>query len=164
MIRHAEQKDLPYILSIYNDAIINTTAVYSYEPHTLAMREEWFAQKMADGYPVIVFEKDERAVGFATYGPFRPWPAYQYTVEHSIYIDPAYHRQGIAKELLQAIINLAKEQQYKTMVAGIDADNQGSIALHKKFGFEHTGTLQKVGYKFERWLDLAFYQLLFEEE
>lgn len=162
MIRTAKKEDIAQILAMYNDAILHTTAVYSYEPHTLEARQQWFEQKQVDGYPVIVFEKDGKAVGFATYGPFRPWPAYKYTVEHSIYVDSAYHRQGIAGTLLEGLMTLAKEQHYKTIVAGIDASNVGSIVLHEKHGFVYTGTLEKVGYKFGKWLDLAFYQLMLE--
>lgn len=96
---------------------------------------------------------------FATYGSFRDWPAYQYTIEHSIYVNPDFRRQGIASKLLLEIIDLAKKNGYKTIVAGIDGDNQGSIDLHKKLGFKYSGKIEKVGYKFDKWLDLDFYQI-----
>lgn len=159
MIRHAERQDLPAILSIYNDAIINTTAVYSYDSQTIEEREEWFERKVIAGEPILVFEQHQQVVGFATYGSFRDWPAYLYSIEHSIYVDSAYRGHGIASQLLSQLMQIAKDEGYRTMVAGIDASNEVSIHLHEKIGFIHAGTINNVGYKFNRWLDLAFYQI-----
>ena len=159
MIRQATVNDLQPILAIYNDAILNTTAVYTYNTQTLADRQLWFDQKQADGYPVFVYELDEKVVGFATFGPFRAWPAYKYSVEHSIYVDKNYRKQGIGTVLLKEVIAVANAREYMTLIAGIDAENEKSIAMHKNFGFEYSGTIKKAGYKFNRWLDLAFYQL-----
>lgn len=158
MIRNAERKDLPEILEIYNDAILNTTAVYTYNAQNLKERESWFEAKVLANEPIFVYELDGKAVGFATYGQFRNWPAYLYSIEHSIYVDKHYRGQGIASKLLSHLITDAKERNYRTIVAGIDASNDSSIQLHEKFGFTHAGTVKNVGYKFERWLDLAFYQ------
>lgn len=160
MIRMANKEDLSGILNIYNDAIKNTTAVYTYDETNLLEREQWFENKVEKGLPIIVYEIDDEVAGFATYGSFRDWPAYQYTVEHSLYVNKKFRRQGIASKLLVEIINLARSNGYKTIVAGIDGDNQGSIDLHKKMGFKYNGTIEKVGYKFDKWLNLAFYQLL----
>ena len=159
MIRIARKEDLPEILTIYNDAILHTTAVYSYKAQTLANREQWFEEKQANNFPILVYELEGRVVGFATYGPFRAWPAYKYSVEHSIYVDSNYRKNGIGRQLLTALIEDATAREYKTIIAGIDAENVGSIAIHEKFGFKHAGTMHQVGYKFNRWLDLAFYQL-----
>ncbi|EHJ08152.1 GNAT family N-acetyltransferase [Staphylococcus simiae] len=159
MIRQANKDDLPYILTIYNDAIINTTAVYTYDAQTLEERQTWFNNKTQAKEPVFVYLHNNQVVGFATYGPFRNWPAYQYTVEHSIYVDPTAKGQGIASKLLQHLIQYATNAGYRMMIAGIDASNEASINLHHKFNFDYAGTLSHVGYKFDRWLDLAFYQL-----
>jgi L-amino acid N-acyltransferase len=159
VIRIATEKDLQDILDIYNDAVLNTTAVYTYKAHTLEGRQIWYKQKMEEGYPVIVYELDNKVVGFATFGPFRPWPAYKYSIEHSIYVNPTYRRKGIATSLMKEIIAIANEREYKTLIAGIDAANEKSIAMHMNFGFEHSGTIKNAGYKFNNWLDLAFYQL-----
>ena len=159
MIRLATTDDLPTILTIYNDAIVHTTAVYGYKPHTLAQRIAWFEEKQAAGYPVFVYEVDGVVAGFATFGPFRAWPAYKYSIEHSIYVDGTFRKRGIGAQLLQKIIEEATAREYKTLIGGIDAANDKSIALHEKLGFTHSGTIQNAGYKFERWLDLAFYQL-----
>ncbi|AWI45593.1 phosphinothricin acetyltransferase [Staphylococcus nepalensis] len=160
MIRHAQQTDLQAILAIYNDAILNTIAVYTYEPVTLAEREAWFYSKLEKAEPVFVYIKNGEVVGFATYGPFRNWVAYQYTVEHSIYVAPETRHEGIASQLLTKLIDEITKNNFKTIVAGIDASNVGSIKLHQKYGFEACGNIKCVGYKFEQWLDLAFYQLI----
>ncbi|ARJ51299.1 GNAT family N-acetyltransferase [Staphylococcus lutrae] len=157
-IREATLNDLDDMMAIYNHAIVNTTAVYTYEPTTLEERRCWFEQKQRAGYPIFVYEQAGRVVGFATYGMFRDWPAYQYTIEHAIYVSPTARRQGIARALLTVLTDTAIAQGYQTMIAGIDAENEGSLKLHEKLGFKAVGTLEKVGYKFDRWLDLTFYQ------
>ncbi|MED0963730.1 N-acetyltransferase family protein [Bacillus paramycoides] len=159
MIREATKKDLTFILNIYNDAILNTTAVYAYKPVTLENRKDWYEQKQADGYPILVYELDNKVVGFATFGPFRAWPAYKYSIEHSVYVDKEYRKNGIGSSLMEELITIAKEREYMILIAGIDAENEKSIAMHKNFGFVYSGTISKAGYKFNRWLDLAFYQL-----
>ncbi|MBE5106715.1 N-acetyltransferase [Bacillus thuringiensis] len=159
MIREARKQDVTYILDIYNDAILNTTAVYTYKPVTLENRIDWFEQKKADSYPIFVYELDNKVVGFATFGPFRAWPAYKYSIEHSVYVDKEYRKNGIGSSLMEELITIAKEREYMTLIAGIDAENEKSIALHQNYGFVHAGTIKTAGYKFDRWLDLAFYQL-----
>ncbi|MED1410982.1 MULTISPECIES: GNAT family N-acetyltransferase [Bacillus] len=159
MIREATKKDLTSILDIYNDAILYTTAVYAYKPVTLKNRIDWYEQKKAEGYPILVYELDNKVVGFATFGPFRAWPAYKYSVEHSIYVDKEYRKNGIGTSLMKELITNAQEREYMTLIAGIDAENEKSIDMHKKFGFVHSGIINKVGFKFDKWLDLAFYQL-----
>ena len=101
-----------------------------------------------------------RSVGVASYGSFRAWPAYKYSVEHSVYVHKDHRGKGIGIALMQRLIAAAIEQQYHVMVGGIDVSNAGSIALHEKLGFVHAGTIKQAGFKFGRWLDLAFYQLI----
>lgn len=159
MIREATQKDLMNILDIYNDAILNTTAVYAYKPQTLESRQIWYEQKRVEGFPILVCEQDNKVVGFATFGHFRAWPAYKYSIEHSVYVDKEYRKKGIGTSLMKELIANAKESEYMTLIAGIDEANEESIAMHKNFGFVHSGTIRKVGFKFNKWLNLAFYQL-----
>ena len=149
------------ILEILNDAILNSTALYDYQARTSENMTAWFKAK-ADGRFPVLGAVDERGelLGFASYGTFRPWPAYKYSVEHSVYVHASRRGHGVGLALLRALIARALEQQYHVMVGGIDRDNRASIALHEKLGFVHTGTLPQVGFKFGRWLDLAFYQLL----
>jgi L-amino acid N-acyltransferase len=154
--QHAEQ-----ILFIFNEAIASSTALYDYTPRPLASMVDWFADKEAHHFPVIGIENDEGVLlGFASYGAFRVRPAYKYSIEHSIYIHPAYRGQGLGKKLLLLMIEKAQAQGYHTLIGGIDAENTVSIALHQQLGFSHAGTIKQAGFKFGRWLDLAFYQLI----
>ena len=151
----------PEILTILNDAIANSTALYDYRPRTIAMMEAWFDDKAQGNYPVIGAVDDQsRLLGFASYGPFRSRPAYKYTIEHSVYVDKAFRGHGVGTLLLAAIIERARLQQYHNVIGGIDAENTVSIALHERFGFEFCGRVKQAGFKFGRWLDLDFYQLI----
>jgi L-amino acid N-acyltransferase len=149
------------ILDIFNEAILNSTALYEYKPRTMQTMEAWFAAKAAGDFPVIAAIDDDGAfLGFASYGPFRAFPAFKYSMEHSVYVDSNHRGRGVGKVLLQEIIRLAQQNQLHVLVGAIDAANAGSIALHKQLGFEHSGTIKQSGFKFGRWLDLAFYQLI----
>ncbi len=158
MIREAIEADLPQILDIYNDAILHTTAVYDYNPHTLEMRQQWFAAKMEQGFPVFVAVENDEVLGFSTIGPFRTWAGYRFTVENSVYVAEKARGRGISKLLMQPLIDAAKEKGLHVIVAGIDAANDISINLHKQFGFEEVAHFKQVGFKFDRWLDLKFLQ------
>ena len=147
------------ILAIFNEAIVNSTALYDYRPRAAESMVGWFEAKTKGRYPVIGIEDDSGTlVGFGSYGAFRAWPAYKYTVEHSIYIDSRFRGQGHGRVLLEALIAAAVEQDYHVMVGGIDASNAVSIKLHESLGFTHCGTVKQAGFKFGRWLDLALYQ------
>ena len=151
------------ILEIFNDAILNSTALFDYEPRTPEKMVTWFEAKRAGNYPVIgLVNEDNVLVGFASFGAFRPFPANKYTVEHSIYVNKNFRGEGLGRRLLELIIEAAKERELHAMIGGITADNQGSIELHKKLGFVHVGTLPEVGFKFGQWQNLAFYQLTFD--
>ncbi|HET6255137.1 MAG TPA: GNAT family N-acetyltransferase [Puia sp.] len=159
-IRPAREADLPEILEIYNHVILNTTAVYQYAPQTLEMRKAWYESKVKDGYPVFVAEDGGRVAGLSTYGPFRPWAAYKYTVENSVYVAADQRGRGIARLLMQPLIDAAGGQGYHAIIASIDATNEASLRLHRSFGFEEVAHFRQVGYKFGRWLDLKFLELL----
>ncbi len=151
------------ILDILNEAILNSTALYDYKPRTMESMSAWFSAKVAGDYPVVgVFGDDGVLMGFATYGVFRNWPAYKYSVEHSVYIHRDHRGKGLGAALMRRLIEEARRQQYHVMVGGIDADNQASISLHETLGFGYAGTIRQAGFKFGRWLDLAFYQLILE--
>lgn len=123
----------------------------------------WFQAKERVGFPVLGIESgDGTLLGFGSYGTFRAWPAYKYTVEHSVYVRQDHRGQGLGTVLVNALIIEAGRNDLHALIGGIDATNVGSIALHEKLGFRHVGTLSQVGFKFGRWLDLAFYQLLLE--
>lgn len=149
------------ILEIFNEAIVNSTALYDYKPRAPESMVGWFKAKEVSRFPVIGMVDDaNELLGFASYGTFRAWPAYKYSVEHSVYVHKNQRGQGIGEKLMKALIARAREQQLHVMVGGIDVANAGSIALHQKLGFEHAGTIRQAGFKFGHWLDLGFYQLV----
>lgn len=159
-IREATLHDLEAVLEIINHAIIHTTAVYDYQPRTLQTQQTWFEKKQTDGLPVLIAESDNKVVGFGSYGIFRPWDGYRYSAEHSIYVAHDVRGHGIGGKLMQSLIAKAKAQQFHTLIAGIDADNQVSYDFHLKYGFVEVGRFREVGHKFDRWLDLVFMQLM----
>src|SRR5436190_22556431 len=149
------------ILAIFNDAIVNSTALYDYKPRTKDMMARWFETKAKDKFPVIGLENDAgELMAFGTYGTFRAFPAYKYTVEHSVYVDGRFRGRGLGKRVLQEVIAAAQGQGYHVLVGVIDASNSVSIRLHERLGFTHSGTIRQIGYKFGSWLDVAFYQLI----
>ena len=157
-IRDAGEPDLPGLLAIYNDVIATSTAVYSYLPVTLEDRLQWWRTRVASGYPVLVATDQSAVLGFATFGDFRAWPGYRFTVEHSVHVRADRRGEGIGKELVEALFPRAAALGKHVMIAGVDAANAASIRFHERLGFEQVGHLREVGYKFDRWLDLAFLQ------
>ena len=161
-IRPATQDDLVEILRIYNHAVEHTTAVFEYRPHTIEMRREWFRAKQAASLPVLVADEAGAVRGFATYGPFRAWPAYKYSVENSVYVDPAVHRRGIGSSLVGAVLDEARARGLHVVMAGITSDNGVSLRLHERLGFKEVAHIPEVGFKFGRWLDLKLLQIVFD--
>ncbi|MES2536004.1 MAG: N-acetyltransferase family protein [Pseudomonadota bacterium] len=151
------------MLDILNEAIVNSTVLYDYLPRPPESMVSWFGAKEAGRFPVIgVEDHTGTLMGFATYGSFRAWPAYKYSVENALYIHKDHRRKGLGLMLMQRLIEAAGEQQYHSLIAGISMDNPASISLHEKLGFAHAGTIRQAGLKFGQWLDLGFYQLLLE--
>jgi L-amino acid N-acyltransferase len=151
------------ILDIFNDAIANSTALYEYKPRTMETMKAWFATKEANRFPVIGAVDDAgMLMGFASYGTFRAFPANKYTVEHSVYVQKDHRGKGVSIALMNAIVARAKAAELHTLIGGIDGANAVSIALHEKLGFAHAGTIKHAAFKFNRWLDLAFYQLILD--
>lgn len=151
------------IREIFNDAIVRSTALYDYKPRTPEMMTQWFEAKQKGNYPVIgILAEDGTLAGFGSYGTFRAWPAYKYTVEHSIYVAADYRGRGLGKRLLGEVLAQARAQNYHVLVGCIDSQNTVSIRLHQQFGFEHAGTIRQAAFKFGRWLDLTFYQIVLE--
>jgi L-amino acid N-acyltransferase YncA len=150
---------LPAIRQILNDAILNSTALYDYEPRSEETMERWFETKTSGGWPVIGVETAEgELAGFASYGPFRAFPAYKYTAEHSVYVAAPHRGLGLGRLLLEGITARAEVSGIRTLVGVIDAENTASTTLHERLGFERCGEIRHAGFKFGRWLDLVFYQ------
>jgi L-amino acid N-acyltransferase YncA len=148
------------ILDILNEAIVNSTALYDYAPRLPQAMATWFATKRAGNFPVVGAVDDAGTLlAFASWGTFRAFPAYKYTVEHSVYVHHAHRGRGLGKLLMLELIRRARLAEVHVLIGCIDATNEGSIGLHERLGFSRCGTFNQVGFKFGRWLDAAFYQL-----
>ena len=162
VVIHCRREHLESIRAIYNREILHTTALYEYEPRSAETMAAWWAAKQTAGLPVLGVESEPGVLaGFATWGPFRPFPAYLHTAEHSVYVAESQRRQGIGRRLLSAIVAEAGSRGLHVLIGGIDAANAASIALHSQLGFTHCGRVREAGFKFGRWLDLDFWQLIF---
>ena len=160
-IRPYSTEDTQAILDIINYNILNSTALYDYHPRSLTQQTTILEEKLTKDFPVIVAFADKKVVGFGYYSEFRFREAYKFTVEHSVYVANDYHGKGIGKLLMETLINLARKQKLHTMIAVIDSENQSSVEFHEKFGFKTVGIIKESGYKFDRWLDSVFMQLVF---
>ncbi len=158
VLREATEADLEAILAIHNDAIVNSLAIWQYEPVDLADRRAWMSERQAKGYPVIVAEEGGQVSGFASYGDFRFGAGYANTVEDSVYLRQDRRGRGLGKALMNALFDRARGQGKHVMVAAIGLPNDASVALHAGCGFVAAGTLREVGRKADRWLDLLFMQ------
>jgi L-amino acid N-acyltransferase len=157
-LREAREEDLPGLVAIYNDVIANSTAVYASQPVTLEERREWWQSRRAQGYPLLIARDAQAVAGFATFGDFRAWPGYRFTVEHSVHVRADGRGRGIGTQLLRALFPYAAALGKHVMVGGVDAANAAAIRFHERLGFSRVGRLREVGYKFNRWLDLVFLQ------
>jgi len=157
-LRDALEDDLPGIVAIYNDVIATSTAVYSSVPVTLEERRKWWRARVEAGYPLLVALDESGVAGFSTFGDFRSWPGYRFTVEHTVHVRADRRGSGVGTKLLEALFPRAASLGKHMMIAGVDAANTASIRFHERLGFEQAGHLREVGYKFDRWLDLVFLQ------
>jgi len=158
-IRPAAAADLPFITEIYEHAVRYGTATFELIPPDLAEMTRRFAVLTDGGFPYLVASLEGRVIGYAYAGAYRPRPAYRFTVENSVYLQPAIHRRGIGRQLLQELIAECEARGYRQMIAVIgDSANAGSIGVHTKCGFQMIGTHPDVGFKFGRWLDTVLMQ------
>jgi L-amino acid N-acyltransferase len=157
-IRDAVEADLEEITAIYNEVLTNSTAIYNDRPATREERIAWWTARREQGYPVLVAVDAGAIRGFATFGDFRSWPGYRYTVEGTIHIHSAARGRGVGSGLLETLLERARILGKHTMIAGVDSENTASLRFLERSGFERVGHLREVGYKFERFLDLIFLQ------
>ncbi len=156
IIRDANEEDLPALLEIHNEAIRTLDAIWLEHEETLVERQEWFIERRAAGFPVVVAVTNSGEIlGYGSYGTYRAREGYRATVEHSVYLFPQARGNGVGKALLNWLIGQARSDGFHAMVAVIDASNTISIELHEKFGFESTGVMREVGQKRGKWLDLV---------
>ena len=160
LIRPAQQQDLPALLAIYNHEILNGVATFDLQPRSLAERQSWFDEHNKNNHPLLVAEQNGEVLGYASLSRYAEKAAYNSTVELSVYIAPSARRQGIASQLMHAVIELAKKDNATHLIVSlITGTNQASISLHQKFGFNKVGTLHQVGYKHQQFLDVHIYEL-----
>ena len=158
-LRDATEADLPAIMDIYNDAVLNTTAIWNDNVVDLDNRKAWFKARQDRGFPVLVAISEGRVAGYASYGDWRPFEGFRHTVEHSIYVHKDGRGAGLGKLLMVGLIERATQNGIHVMIGAIEAENSASIGLHEKLGFRYVGRCSQVGTKFGRWLDLAFLEL-----
>ena len=158
-IRPAILADADDINEIYNHYVLTSTCTFHLDPVTKPEREEWL-QAHGDKYPVTVAILDGQVVGWASLSPFRTRPAYDATVESSVYVHQGHHRKGVGRLLMIDLIERARAEGFHSIIAGAEASQTGSIVLHEVLGFRHVARFQQVGFKFEQWLDTVFLQLM----
>ncbi len=164
LLRDATEADLPALLDIHNNAVRTLAAVWSAQEDSFEDRQNWFRERKAADFPIIVMEDEAGdVVAYGSYGRFRGRDGYDLTIEHSVYVAPKAQGNGIGKTILQELIEIAKRQGYHVLVGAIDGGNAASIGLHKAFGFEEVGHMPQVGKKFGRWLDLALLTLILDD-
>jgi L-amino acid N-acyltransferase YncA len=161
VIRALVDGDLDALAAIYNEVIANTTAIYRDELVSVEDRTSWAAGRQAAGFPVDVATWDDEVVGFASFGPFDPFPGYRHTVEHSVHVRADQRGRGVGRALVGRMVEAARDGGWHALVARIDAENTASLALHEGLGFERVGQLRQVGRKFDRWLDVVYLQIVF---
>jgi len=158
LIRDTIEADLPAILEIHNEAVRNSTAIWNTREVDLANRAALLAERRARNFAFLTAEIAGHCIGYASFGEFRPHEGYYLTVEHSVYVHRDARGKGAARALMLRLMDAARTSGKHLMIGGIEAENRISIALHEKLGFQETGRLPEVGFKFGRFLDLVFMQ------
>jgi len=163
IIRTATAADAQGLAEIYNHAVENTVAILNETLVDAENRASWVAQRQGDGFPVLVAEEDGLILGYASYGPWRPFHGFRETVEHSVYVRAGQRGKGLGRKLMQALIDEARANGLHMMVAAVTAGNDASIKLHESLGFQITARMPQVGQKFGDWLELIFLQLRLDD-
>ena len=160
-IRRAVREDVPAILEIYNDAVLNTTASAEYETRPLASRYEWFDEHERERFPIFVAVNEAgEVVGWSSLSRHKERYGYRFATELSIYIHPQWRRQGVGKLLMPPLIESARTMGMHALIGGITGDNEASIKLHAQFGFEKVAHFKETIYKFGQWLDVVYMEKL----
>ncbi|WP_426437493.1 N-acetyltransferase family protein [Bradyrhizobium genosp. P] len=161
-IRPATEQDVPAITAIYNEAVANSNAVWTEKQDTEAERLAWMKARQALGYPVLVAAEGSTVLGYGTFGDFRAWPGYRYSVEHSVYIHADHRGRGLGRVIVDELVAAATALGKHVLIAGIDGSNPASLRLHAQAGFIEVGRMPELGRKFGRWLDLVFMQRILD--
>jgi L-amino acid N-acyltransferase YncA len=159
-IRVAIEEDFAAITAIYNDVLTTSTAIYAEAPASVADRVAVWQSRRQQNYPTLVACEDDVVIGYSSFGDFRSWPGYRFTVEHSVHVHASSRGRGVGSALVQALVPCAAALGKHAMVGGIDADNTVSLRLHERLGFQRVAHFREVGFKFGRFLDLVFMELI----
>lgn len=157
LIRPATEDDLPAVLDIYNDAVLTSTASFDIQPRTMEAHRRWWLDHQHP-FAVLVAEDAGQVTGWASISRFGTKPAYRFTVENSVYVHPEAHGRGLGTLLLARLLETARDNGFRTVIARITGGNDVSVRLHQRLGFRHVGVEREVGYKFGRWLDVIIMQ------
>ena len=160
LIRPATEEDVPAIRDIYNYEVLNGVATFDLEPKTLEDRLRWFRETNAHPHIVLAAEDGGEIVGWGCLHQFHARAAYRFTTEDSVYVHHDHRGRGIGKLVLGELVKAAGERGFHSVMAGVSEGNEVSIRLHTSFGFQVWGTQREVGYKFDRWLDVTWLQLM----
>jgi L-amino acid N-acyltransferase YncA len=158
-LRAATEADLVAINEIYNHYVLHSTCTYQEATESLEGRQHWFRHHGTQ-HPIIVAVADAKVVGWGSLSPYHVRSAYRRTVENSVYVHHEYQRCGIGTLVLRDLIQRARQLGHHAIIAGIDAEQAASVALHTKFGFKKVGHLSQIGFKFNRWLDVIYMELI----
>ena|ERR1051326_1904414 len=159
VLREAVKSDLGAINEIYNHYVVHSNCTYQEEPETMENRRLWF-ERHGPKHPIIVAVFNGDVLGWGSLSPYHPRSAYRYTVENSVYVHAKHQRRGIGSRLLSDLIVRAQKAGHHAIMALIDSQQKGSIALHSKFKFKTAGRVREVGRKFGRWLDVVYMERL----
>ena len=157
-IHDAGESDLPGLLAIYNDVIATSTAIYSDIPVTLEDRTAWWRARVAMGYPVLIAPDESGVLGFATFGDFRSWPGYRFTVEHSVHVRADTRGRGSRHAIGAGPVSTRRRAGQARHDRGSRCRERGLDPLSRAARIRTSGHLREVGHKFDRWLDLVFLQ------
>ncbi len=159
LIRPATEADLPAILDIYNEQVLNSTATFDVEPRSLAAQREWVKQ-FAPPYVLLVAEEAGEVVAWGCLHPYHTRPAYRFTTEDSVYVHQDHRGRGVGRLILARLVETGRDNGFHSIMAGMSEGNEASVRLHASFGFTEVGIEREVGYKFECWLDVTWMQLM----
>jgi phosphinothricin acetyltransferase len=162
-LRAAQLEDAEPIAAIYNYEVENTTATFDLVPRTIEAQREWLAARSGAFSAIVAYESGAGVIGFAALSTYRDRAGYRTTVENSVYVHRDHQRRGVGRLLLTALLDVARDSGFHTVVARIDSQSAGSLALHRSLGFVEVGVERQIGRKFGRWLDSVIMQKMLND-
>lgn len=159
MIRQAKPSDASQLANIYNHYVLNTIITFEMVPTSNTVMAEKIAITM-ERYPWLVFEEDDEILGYAYATEWKPRGAYKSTVESTVYLKLNQSGKGLGNRLYTELISQLKVLNIHSVIGGIGLPNEASIVLHEKLGFKKVAHFKEVGYKFDKWVDVAYWQLI----